>query len=132
MVKDQGLDDTTLTAEDKYSINFTQSGKGFVFGLHYNGRNSVLFVNATIIYQFKAEDSEIKKYRLCLGNISWDFSVNNIKKTRLNGCLDNFSFEYRDFDTNNINDIHKYLKKNTQYKMMFGLIKKSSLDYTLA
>ena len=38
--------------------------------------------------------------------------------------MDNFSVEHRDFDTNNINDIHKYLKKNTQYKMMFGLIKK--------
>ena len=25
----QELDDTTLTAEAKYSINFTQSGKGF-------------------------------------------------------------------------------------------------------
>ena len=76
----QGLDDTTLTAGDKYPINFLQSGKRFVFGLHYNGRNSVLFVNATIICQFKAEDSEIKKYRLCLGNISGDFSVSNIKK----------------------------------------------------
>ena len=32
----QGLDDTTLTAEAKYSINFTQSGKNFVLTLHYN------------------------------------------------------------------------------------------------
>ena len=30
----QGLDDTTLTAESKYSINFTQSRKRFVLGLH--------------------------------------------------------------------------------------------------
>ena len=27
--KTQGLDDTTFTAEAKYSINFTQSGKRF-------------------------------------------------------------------------------------------------------
>ena len=27
----QGLDDTTLTAEAKHSISFTQSGKRFVF-----------------------------------------------------------------------------------------------------
>ena len=33
----QGLDDTTLTAEAKYPINFTQSGKRFVLSLHYNG-----------------------------------------------------------------------------------------------
>ena len=29
-VTTQGLDDTTLTAEAKYPINFTQSGKQFV------------------------------------------------------------------------------------------------------
>ena len=59
----QGLDDTTLTAEAKYSINFTQSGKRFVLSLHYNGSNSFLFVHATKVYQFKAKDSENK--RLC-------------------------------------------------------------------
>ena len=32
----EGLDDTTLTAEAKYPINFTQSGKRFVLSLHYN------------------------------------------------------------------------------------------------
>ena len=53
----QGLDDTTLTAEAKYPINFTQSGKRFVLSLHYNGSNSFLFVNATKIYQFKAKES---------------------------------------------------------------------------
>ena len=41
-----GLDLTTLTAETKCLINFTQSGKRFVLILHYNGSNSFLFVNA--------------------------------------------------------------------------------------
>ena len=41
----QGLVDTTITAEAKYPINFTQSGNKFVLSLHYNGSNS-LFVNA--------------------------------------------------------------------------------------
>ena len=40
----QGLDDTILTAEAKYPINFTQSGKRFVLGLHCNLSNSFLFV----------------------------------------------------------------------------------------
>ena len=66
----QGLDNTTLTAEAKYPINLTQSGKRFVLTLHYNGSNSFLFVNATKIYNFKAKDTEIKDYMLCLGNIS--------------------------------------------------------------
>ena len=46
----QGLDDTTLTAEAKYPINFIQSGKRFVLSLHYNRSNSFLFGNATKIY----------------------------------------------------------------------------------
>ena len=45
----QGLDDTTLTAEAKYPINFTQLGKRFVLSLHYNGSNNFLFVSATKI-----------------------------------------------------------------------------------
>ena len=54
----QGLDDTTLSAEAKYPINFTQSRKRFVLSLHYYGSNSFLFANATRVYQFKAKDSE--------------------------------------------------------------------------
>ena len=79
----RGLDDTTLTAETKYPINFTQSGKRFVLSLHCNGSNSFLFVNATKIYQFKAKDSEIKDYTLCLGNISKHFTINNMKKKQV-------------------------------------------------
>ena len=55
----QGLDDTTLTLEGKYPINFTQLGKRFVLSLHYVGSNSSLFVNATKTYQFKTKDLEI-------------------------------------------------------------------------
>ena len=40
----QVLDDTTLTAEAKYPINFTQSGKRFVISLHYNESNSFLLM----------------------------------------------------------------------------------------
>ena len=76
----QGLDDTTLTAEAKYSIDFTQSEKKIVLSLHYNGSNSFLFGNATKVFQFKAKDSEIKDYALYLGNISKDFTINNLKK----------------------------------------------------
>ena len=35
------------------------------------------------IYKFKAKDSEIRHYTLCLNNISKDFTVNNTKKTGL-------------------------------------------------
>ena len=71
---------TVLTAEAKYPINFTQSGKRFVLSLHCNGRNSFLFVNATKLYQFKPKErSEVKPNTLCLDNISNDFIVDNMK-----------------------------------------------------
>ena len=76
------------------------------------GGKSYSFVIATKIYQFKAKDSEIKKHLLCLENISKDFSVDNIKKTRLNGYVHDFSFDYNAIDTSNIINIHKYLMKN--------------------
>ena len=40
---------------------------------------------------------KLKKYPLCLGNISGDFSANNMKKTGLNQCVYNFSVDYRVF-----------------------------------
>ena len=76
----KGLDGTTITAEAKFPINFTASGKRFLLSLHYNGGNSFLFVNAVKMYQFKVKYSEIKPYPLCVGNISKDFTINNIKK----------------------------------------------------
>ena len=42
----QGLDDASITAEAKYPINFTQSGKKFVLSLYYNESISLLFVIA--------------------------------------------------------------------------------------
>ena len=42
----QGLDNTTLTAEAQYLINFSKSNRKFL-SLHYNGSNSFLFINAT-------------------------------------------------------------------------------------
>ena len=39
-----------------------------------------LLFNATKPFQFKAKDSEAKPYPFCLGNISKDFSVNNMIK----------------------------------------------------
>ena len=81
----QRLDDTTLTVEANYSINLTQPRKGFVLRLHYNGSNSFLFVHATRIYQFKEKDSEIKNYALCLGKISKNFTINNMKKKKKTG-----------------------------------------------
>ena len=82
----QGLEHT-LTAEKMYSINFTVTRKKFCLSLHYNGANSYLFVNGTEIYKFKAKDSDILATPLCLGIISKDWSVDNMKKTGFRLCL---------------------------------------------
>ena len=44
------------------------------------GANSYLFVNGTEIYKIKAKDSEIAETPLCLGNISKDWLIDNMKK----------------------------------------------------
>ena len=74
-----------------YSINFTVTKKKFCLSLHYNGANSYLFVNGTEIQKFKTKDSQIVTTPLCLENISKDWSVDNMKKTRFNGYGYDFS-----------------------------------------
>ena len=90
--------------------------------LHYNGANSYLFVNGTEIHKFKAKDSEIVATPLCLGNISKDSSVGNVKKTGLNGYIYDFSVDYDAIAVDDLLDIHKYLMEKN--KMILGFIKK--------
>ena len=107
----QGLQHT-LTAEKMYSINFTVTKKKVCLSLHYNGANSYLFVNGTEIHKFKAKDSEIVTTPWCIGNISKDWSADNMKKkTGFNGYVYNFSVNYDATDVDDILDIHKYLMK---------------------
>ena len=94
-----------------YSINFTVTKNKFCLSLHYNGANSYLFVNGTEFYKFKAKDSEIVASPLPLGNISKDWSTNNVKKTDFNGDVYDFGVDYDATDIDDINDIHKYLMK---------------------
>ena len=75
----QGLEHL-LTSEKIYSINFNST--------------KFLFVNGTEMYKFKAKYSEIVATPLCLGNILKDWSVDNMKKTRLNGYVYDFSVDY--------------------------------------
>ena len=107
----QGIDDTRLTEEAKYSVNFMQSSRRFVLSLHYNGGDSFLFDNSTKIYWFKAKDLEIKTHPLCLGNISKDFTINNLKKTGFKGSVKFFSVDNRSIYTNEIFNMHRYLMK---------------------
>ena len=90
-----------------YLINFTKEKTKFCSSLHYNRANSYLFVNGTEIIKFKVKDSEINPYELCLGNISKDWSIDNMKKTSLK--VYDFSVDYDAIVVSDILDIHKYL-----------------------
>ena len=107
----QGLEHT-VTAETMYSINSTVPNKKLCLRLHYNGANSYLFVNGMKIYKFKTKDSEIFVGPVYLGNISKDWSVDNMKKKNWIYwlCLC-FSVDYDPIAFDDIKDIHKYLMK---------------------
>ena len=92
-----------------YSINFTLTKKKFCLSLHCNGENSYLLVNDTEIYKFKAKDFEIFVGPICLGNISKDWSVDNMKRTEFTGYVYDFSVDYDDIRVDNIKCIHTYL-----------------------
>ena len=61
----------------------------------------------------KQKKSEIKDYALYLGNVSQDFTINNMTKTGLRGVVNFFSVDFNLIDINNILDIHRYLMKRT-------------------
>ena len=70
-----------------------------------------MFVNGTEIIKFKAKDSEIVATPLCQGNISKDWSADNMKRSGLHGYVYDFSVDYETVAVDNIVDIHKYLMK---------------------
>ena len=71
-----------------------------------------LYVNGIEIIKFKAKDSKNVASPLCVGNISKDWSTDNVKKTRFNVYVYDFSIDYDDTDVDDIKDIFKYLMKN--------------------
>ena len=97
----QGLEHT-LTAEKSIQLILMWQKKKFCLSFHYNGANSYLFSNATDILKFRAKDSEIVAVPLCLGNISIDWSVDNMKKAGLHGYVYDFSVDY---GATNVDDI---------------------------
>ena len=93
--------------------------KKFSLSLHYNGASSYLFVNGKVIGKFKAKDSATEAAPLCLGNISNNWPVKNMKKTGLNGNVYEFCVDYEPLNppsppppqlnvAGNMSSIHNY------------------------
>ena len=80
--------------------------------MHYDRKDSYLFVNETEVYKFKEKDYKIAGNPLCLGNISKDWSTDNLKKkTELNSYVYGFGVDYVAITVNDIINIQKYLMK---------------------
>ena len=61
------------------------------------------------IVKFNSKDSESVANPLCLGNISKDWSADNMKKNGFTGYVYDFSADYKAIAIDDIKDIHNYL-----------------------
>ena len=106
----QGINDTTLYAEKIYSQNFTQPSTEFVLSLHYNGDNSYLFVNGKQELKFKAKTESLVREKLCIGNLSDQWTMSESEKTGLYGNIYEFVVDYEAIiGVKPIYDMHRYL-----------------------
>ena len=106
----QGINDTMLYAEKVYSQNFTQPSKKFVLSLHYNGDDSYLFVNGKQELKFKCKTEHLVKEKLCLGNLSDQWTTSESEKTGLHGNIYDFVVDYEQMvGVGPIYDFHRYL-----------------------
>ena len=106
----QGINDTTIYAEKIFYRNFTDPGKKFMLSLHYNGGDSYLFVNGRPELKFKCKTDQLVKEKLCIGNLSDQWTTNESEKTGLYGNIYDFVVDYEQiFGFKAIYHMHRYL-----------------------
>ena len=106
----QGINDTTLYVEKNYYRNFTDPGNKFVLSLHYYGDDSYLFVNGRQELKFKAKTDQLVKEKLCIGNLSDQWTASESEKTGLYGNIYDFLVDYQAIvGVGPIYDMHRYL-----------------------
>ena len=85
----QGINDTTIYTEKNFYRNFTDFCKKFMLSLHYNGDYSYLFVNDRQELKFKAKTDQLVKEKLCIGNLSDQWTTSESEKTGVYGKIMN-------------------------------------------
>ena len=106
----QGINDTTIFAEKNFYRNFTDFGKKFVLSLHYNGDNGYLFVNGRQELKFKAKTDQLVKEKLCIGNLSDQWTTSESEKTGTYGKIYDFVVDYEQISgVKTIDNMHRYL-----------------------
>ena len=99
-----------MYAEKVYSQNFTQPIKKFVLSLHYNSDDSYLFVNDKQELKFKCKTENLVKEKLCIGNLSDQWTARESEKTGLYGNIYDFVVDYKSINgVKPIYDMHRYL-----------------------
>ena len=106
----QGINDTALYAEKTYSQNFIQPSKKFVLSLHYKGDDSYLFDNGKQELKSKAKTDQLVKEKLCIGNLSDQWTASESEKTGLYGNIYDLFVDYEQIvGVGPIYDFHRYL-----------------------
>ena len=81
-----------------------------MLSLHYNVDDSYLFVNGRQELKFKAKTDLLFKEKLCIGNLSDQWTASESEKAGLYGSIYDFVVDYYDIlDVKNIYDVHRYL-----------------------
>ena len=81
-----------------------------MLSLHYNGDDSYLFVNGRQELKFKAKTDQLVKEKLCIGNLSDQWTMSESEKTGVYGKIYDFVVDYEQIGgTTKIIDTNKYL-----------------------
>ena len=105
----QKINDTKIYTEKMYYRNFTDPSKKFVLSLHYNDNNSSLYVNGNQELKFKAKTDQLVQEKLCLGNLSDQWTTSESEKTGVYGKIYDFVVDFEQIaGTTKILDMHRY------------------------
>ena len=81
-----------------------------MLSLHYNGDDSYLFVNGRQELKFKCKTDQLVKEKLCIGNLSDQWTTSESEKTGVYGKIYDFVVDYEQIvGRTKIIDMHKYL-----------------------
>ena len=81
-----------------------------MLSLHCNGDDSYLFANGRQDLKFKCKRDQLVKEKLCIGNLSDQWTTRESEKTGLYGSIYDFVVDYEQIvGATAIYDMHKYL-----------------------
>ena len=77
--------------------------------MHYTGHESYFFANGRQEFKFKAKTDQLVKEKLCMGNLSDQWTASESEKTGLYGNIYDFVVDYEQIvGVKTIYDMHRY------------------------